>query len=50
MPSSVKVSKNWSEAYFPIVTNAVSSTRVVQLSATYRGITRTFSITVYSSQ
>lgn len=50
VPASVKVSKNWSEAFFPIVTRAVSSTKVVELTATYRGITRSFSITVYSSQ
>jgi hypothetical protein len=38
------------DARFPIVTRAVSATRVVELTATYQGVTRRFSITVHPSQ
>lgn len=50
VPASVKVSKNWSTAAFPIVTREVTSAKVVVLTATYRGVSRTVSLTVDSSQ
>lgn len=47
VPPSVKVTKGWSNASFTIVTKEVSMTQVVELTATYQGVTRRFSITVY---
>jgi hypothetical protein len=47
VPSFVKVSKGWSNAHFQIITREVTSTKVVELTATYGGVTRRVSITVH---
>lgn len=49
-PASVTVAKGSSDAPFTIVTREVATTQVVEITATYGGITKRFSVTVYPAQ
>ncbi len=50
VPGFVTVAKGWSDASFTITTQEVATTQVVELTATYGGVTKRFSVTVHPSQ
>ena len=50
VPASVTVAKGWSDAPFAITTRQVSSAQTVEVTATYRRVTKRFSVTVYPAQ
>ena len=49
-PWERKGSRRSSDAPFTIVTREVATTQVVEITATYGGITKRFSVTVYPAQ